>query len=163
MQQNEKIKLTYYNVFVRILGVPKGCRKEKTTSHDVIKNLPNYTPEMMKELLKKATQIMADYKSVTHADLHIIYTESDGFFEESMMYDTRHKKINMVGLSHKYMVKLGLGRMMNHHVKTFEIDALGHLNAITIAKNLYNVALDQEIGNDPIRMKMMTHEVERIY
>lgn len=64
----------------------------------------------------------------------------------------------------KFKVTLGLGRMSNHHPKTYEIDAKDEMEATALAKQRYHREVAEEIGKDArIWGKMLTiSDVEKM-
>jgi hypothetical protein len=55
-----------------------------------------------------------------------------------------------------FKVELGLGRMANHHPKSYEIKALTDQAAARMASGLYRIDLERELGDDPILGKIVT-------
>lgn len=56
-----------------------------------------------------------------------------------------------------YVIMLGLGRLANHHQKTFYIAALSQDEAVGLARSKYYAEIDRELGQGaPILGKVLT-------
>lgn len=59
-----------------------------------------------------------------------------------------------------WTIVLGLGRLANHHRRTYQIKALSQTEACSYAKRVYRQDLQCELGDDPILNKVLT--IDRI-
>lgn len=96
---NKGTKINYFNTWVRIKGTAPRCRKIDRHLVDLVKQFPiNYSAEQLEELKNKAKAIIAKYKNVSSAELHLSYTthEVGSYFEQTELFDKRHQDFKLI-------------------------------------------------------------------